>query len=98
MSNIINSRLAYLFAGILSVAGPSAGAEIGGSPKDKVDFPRDIQPIFVKRCFECHGPDKQKNELRLDRKTDALRGGKSGKPLLVPGKSAQSELIDRVTT
>ena len=64
----------------------------------KVDFAREIQPIFIKRCFECHGPGKQKSDLRLDRKTDALKGGKSGKPLLTPGKSAESELILRVTS
>ena len=62
-----------------------------------VDFRRDVEPIFVKRCSECHGPDMQKGKLRLDHKSDALRGGKSGKPLLIPGKSAESELIARVT-
>src|SRR5437762_3132640 len=64
----------------------------------KVVFEKQIRPIFIKRCFECHGPDKQKSGLRLDRRADALKGGKSGKPLLVPGKSAESELIHRVTT
>jgi hypothetical protein len=63
-----------------------------------VDFQRDIEPIFVKRCSECHGPDTQKSKLRLDIKADALRGGKSGKPLLVPGKASESELIIRVTS
>ena len=32
-------------------------------------------------------------EFRLDRKTDALRGGGSGVPAIVPGKSAESLLI-----
>jgi mono/diheme cytochrome c family protein len=63
-----------------------------------VDFARDIQPIFIKRCYECHGPDKQKSDLRFDRKSDAFRGGKSGKPIFVPGKSSESEIISRVTT
>jgi len=62
------------------------------------DFARDVQLIFVKRCYECHGPDKQKNDLRLDHKQDAFRGGKSGKPLVVPGRSSASELIARVTS
>src|SRR5436309_9932073 len=64
----------------------------------KIDFGRDIRPIFIKRCYECHGPDKQKSDLRLDRKADALKGGKSGKPLLVAGKSSESEIIARVTS
>ena len=41
----------------------------------QVDFGRDIEPILVKRCSECHGPDKQKGKLRLDLKADALKGG-----------------------
>ncbi|MBI2929702.1 MAG: PSD1 domain-containing protein [Verrucomicrobia bacterium] len=64
----------------------------------KVDFARDIQPIFIKRCYECHGPDQQKNKLRLDVKADAFRGGKSGLPAIVPGKSSESEILKRVTS
>lgn len=63
-----------------------------------VDFARDIQPIFVKRCSECHGPDKQRSDLRLDRKADAFRGGKSGEPAIVAGSSAASAVIQRVST
>lgn len=63
-----------------------------------VDFRKEIEPIFVKRCSECHGPDLQKGKLRLDAKAVALRGGSSGKPLLVQGKSAESELILRVSS
>ena len=63
-----------------------------------VDFARQIQPILIKPSSECHGPDKQKNNLRLDRKADAFKGGKSGWPGIVSGKSAESELIKRITT
>src|SRR5207237_6034612 len=63
-----------------------------------IDFRREIEPIFVKRCSECHGPDKQKSDLRLDQRSAALRGGKSGKPAIIPGKSSESEVIRRVTT
>src|ERR1051325_7112253 len=64
----------------------------------KVDFSRDIQPIFIKRCYECHGPDKQRSGLRPDHKTEAVKGGKSGKTLLIAGKSSESELIARVAS
>lgn len=57
----------------------------------QVDFERDIRPIFVKRCSECHGPDKQKGDLRLDVKSAALAA-------INPGKVSESELIRRVTT
>ena len=33
---------------------------------DLKTFRQLIQPVLAKACFECHGPDKQKAELRLD--------------------------------
>jgi mono/diheme cytochrome c family protein len=63
----------------------------------QVDFKRDIEPIFVKRCSECHGPDKQKGGLRLDSKAEAMKGGKSGK-LAISTNVSESEIIRRVTT
>ena len=62
-----------------------------------VDFAHDIQPILIKRCSECHGPDKQKSKLRLDSRAAATQAGKSGQPALVPGQPDASELIKRVT-
>ena len=46
-----------------------------------VDFARDVKPILAERCFTCHGPEKQKNGLRLDLRETALRGGDSGKAI-----------------
>jgi len=79
---------------LLSVLGVFAcpGAET------KVDFKRDVQPIFEQRCYECHGEKKQKSGLRLDRKAAALQGGDSGKPSLVPGNSSDSPLLQRLTS
>lgn len=62
------------------------------------NFTRDVEPVLIKRCFECHGPDQQKAGLRLDSKAAALKGGKSGKPALVPGQADESELLRRVAT
>src|SRR6185503_1988322 len=64
---------------------------------DKVDFARDVQPIFKTACYQCHGPDKQKGKLRLDAKTIALHGGKSGKAV-VPRQVEQSEVFKRITS
>jgi hypothetical protein len=60
--------------------------------KREVDFAKDIKPIFADRCLKCHGPEKQESGFRLDRKADALEGGKSG-PAIEVGKSADSLLI-----
>jgi hypothetical protein len=61
----------------------------------KVEFAKDILPILEKKCFECHGPQKQKSGLRLDRKADAFKGGDTGK-LLIAGNSAASLLLQVV--
>jgi hypothetical protein len=62
------------------------------------DFNRDIRPILAEHCFSCHGPEKQKSGLRLDQKSSAFKGGESGGPALVAGRSAESELIKRLNS
>src|SRR5437867_772822 len=61
----------------------------------KVDFARDIQPIFERSCLRCHGPEKPKSGFRLDNRDAALRGGENGKAIM-PGDSANSPLIHLV--
>src|SRR5216110_2399255 len=76
---------------------PSGEAAASSGKAASVDFQKEIRPIFESRCYECHGPNKQKSGLRLDRKENAFRGGDSGKAALLPGKSSESGLIQRVT-
>lgn len=60
-----------------------------------VDFMRDIRPLLAARCFECHGDERQESEFRLDRRDDAMRGGANG-AAIVPGKSDESPLLERI--
>ncbi|MBT6157204.1 MAG: DUF1549 domain-containing protein [Planctomycetaceae bacterium] len=73
----------------------STDAKLPPPADGKVDFVRDIQPLFVKRCLECHGPEMQEAGFRLDRKKDAFVGGDKG-PAFVAGKSATSLLVKYV--
>ena len=57
-----------------------------------VDYAREVRPLLEARCYGCHGPKAKTHGLRLDRKGDALKGGDSGAPAVVPGKSAASLL------
>ena len=63
---------------------------------DKIRFATDIQPLFAQRCLECHGPDKQKGGLRLDRLDSLLQEQKSGASAVVPGHLDKSEIIRRI--
>ena len=65
------------------------------TPGGKIEFARDIQPVFEKSCYSCHGPKMQMAGLRLDEKQAALAGGQSG-PVIVAAKSAESALYRRV--
>lgn len=67
-----------------------------GRADDKIDFAKTIKPIFESRCLECHGPKKTKGELRLDTKEAALKGGESGKTIIV-AKPDESEMIRRIS-
>ena len=64
-----------------------------------IDFSRDILPILSDKCYHCHGPDEQarKAELRFDTKAGAFRV-QEGRAVIIPGQSAVSELIIRVTS
>jgi hypothetical protein len=67
------------------------------APADKIQFNRDIRPIFSDTCFKCHGFDSQarKANLRIDLPEDAVRQHKKGTPI-VPGHPEQSEAVARV--
>ena len=60
-----------------------------------VSFATQIQPLLEKHCTECHGKEKQKADLRLDLRPHAFKGG-SGGPVIVPGDSGKSALVQRV--
>src|SRR5262245_25613165 len=63
-----------------------------------VDFPREVRPILVERCFQCHGPDDKarKAGLRLDDRDGSTKKLRSGVSAVVPGDTAKSELLARV--
>lgn len=84
-------RLLLVFL-ILSVS-PSSQAR--AEEPNGIDFEKQIRPLLIKRCGECHGPKTQQSDLRLDAKSFAFKGGVSGEAI-VPGKSHESELIRRI--
>lgn len=61
-----------------------------------VDYAKDVAPILEQHCIECHGPDEQESNLRLDRRAALLRGGDYGEPSIVPGKADESYLFQVV--
>jgi len=62
-----------------------------------IDFVRQVQPILKEHCYRCHGPDKQKSSLRLDIKSAAMKGGDAYGPGILPGRAAESPLIQFIS-
>src|SRR5712691_5119085 len=61
--------------------------------QERLEYNRDIRPILMANCFACHGPDSasRKAGLRLDQRDAAVKA-----EAIVPGKPADSELVQRV--
>lgn len=63
-----------------------------------VDFHAEILPILNKHCMQCHNRDAHKGGLGLGSADEALKGGDSGVAAYRPGNSAESAIIQRVTS
>jgi mono/diheme cytochrome c family protein len=62
----------------------------------RVDFAKDIQPIFEASCVQCHARGKDKGSFSLETRADFLEGGDAGPPA-VAGKSAESTVIAMIS-
>ncbi len=93
------SVVCLLTVALVRPGGAPASAKSGAEPA-KVDFNRDIRPIFSEHCYTCHGPDEQKRKagLRLDQQEAAFKELKSGRHALVAGDPAKSTLVGRVSS
>ena len=85
---------AILFAAL--AASLCARAELPPPAQRAVNFATDVRPLLQEHCVACHGPDKQKSGYRLDSREAAVKGGDSGDAAILPGKSADSPLIQFV--
>ena len=61
-----------------------------------VGFEKDVQPIFAAKCLACHGATPM-GKLDLRTPEAALKGSATG-PVIQPGNSAKSLLLDKIVT
>ena len=70
-------------------------AQVREAASEKIDFARDVAPIFAASCYACHGEQQQQGKMRLDSKGALLKGGISGR-VVIPGNSLASLLVKRL--
>jgi hypothetical protein len=85
---------------ILAIASAGAAPKSVELPPTKAGadfFEKQIRPIFVQHCYQCHSgdPKKAKGGFLLDTREGLRKGGKSG-PVITPGHADQSLLIEAV--
>lgn len=73
---------------------PAPAADTQPAP---VSFSRDIAPILLRNCQECHGPTKSKGKYRLDTFAKLTQPGDSGHASLTPNRPDQSEIFRLLT-
>lgn len=79
----------------LTAFSPSGFAKEPTAHSKKVDFLKQIKPLFQAKCYSCHGRESQEGGFRLDLKSRAMEGGDSG-PAIKIGDSHKSELYHRI--
>ncbi|HEY2572437.1 MAG TPA: c-type cytochrome domain-containing protein, partial [Verrucomicrobiaceae bacterium] len=82
------NRFSLALAGAAALAGTLRAEE-------KISFNFQIKPLLAEHCFKCHGQDEKqrKAKLRLDVRDWAIE-----KKAIIPGNSAESEVIKRLLT
>jgi len=99
---VTSASRGVIFLLSLLIAIPSAGAP----PKSAEPFPtkagaeffeKQIRPILVQNCYQCHSgdPKKAKGGFVLDTRDGMRKGGKSG-AVISPGRPEHSLLIEAV--
>ncbi|MCE2557676.1 MAG: cytochrome C, partial [Acidobacteria bacterium] len=59
------------------------------------EFESEVLPVLERRCFACHGPLRQRGNLRLDSRPAMLIGGGRG-AAIVPGNAEASLMVSAI--
>ncbi len=83
-----------IFTAIIALAGAVQAADLPAG--DDAFFETKVQPVLLKRCYECHSHDKKiKGGLALDSRSGWEQGGDNG-PAVRPGDLEKSLVIKAV--
>lgn len=90
-------RRARAWAGVLSATAAFLLAGVPMAQAQAISFREQIAPILAKRCLACHGERKFQGEYQLHTFASLLKAGESGETAIVPGKPAESYLLQLIS-
>jgi mono/diheme cytochrome c family protein len=90
--------LLLLASGVAAMAGltPEQLAKLPPPAAHPIDFAREVKPIFEASCIKCHGHGRSRGGFQIDSRETLLKGSDSG-AVIIPGKSAESYLVQLVS-
>lgn len=92
----MGARLRFITIVSISLAAIFFRSEMAVSAEptltDTEFFEKDVRPLLIDKCLQCHGEEKPKSGLKLTSRADVLKGGKRG-PAAVVGKPDESLLL-----
>ena len=92
MTRLLNSKI-FLTVGVLVLVGAGYFFFFTKAP---IDYNAQVKPILNQKCISCHGGVKKKGGFSLLFREEALSPTESGKPAILPGDAANSEMIKRL--
>jgi mono/diheme cytochrome c family protein len=82
----------FISFAVLVLVAPAFGTP---TPEQLEFFEKKIRPVLAEQCYKCHGPEKQKADLRVDSRDALLKPGDDG-PAIILGKPNESLLIKSI--
>jgi WD40 repeat protein/mono/diheme cytochrome c family protein len=80
---------------------PALHAEDPKDPKanepSPVSYYREVRPLLAQHCQGCHQPAKPQGGLVMTSVADLLKKGESDQTAVVPGKPAESLILEQIT-
>jgi WD40 repeat protein len=89
--------LAPLALASLFVPFTVSAVETGDALPETVSYYKDVRPVFQAKCQGCHQPAKSKADYVMTEVASLIKGGETG-AAIVPGKPAESHLLELVVT